>query len=153
MVHAWRFPGEEPSATVVSGMDAPGAWTLSKEKTNSLEAAARTKGEMQLSCVEDEEKGSCLELVYQGNGKLPKMFSEYAMLRPRAPIEVTKENLRDWDLGSKGIPPGGQAHLGIHGREGRQMDFLRAGRLGLRHAGLAREKHPSTMTAGTICTC
>ncbi len=87
-----HFTPPPPSFTVAEGMKEIDAWELVEDSTlNNMEKRGlplRTPGSFDLTQVEDDERGPCLQLALRREGSVADIVSEYTVLRLKSPLPV-----------------------------------------------------------------
>ena len=112
-VIARRFPGDSqpPDAKELVKADDAGNWMICPEIEKCIERTTgphmpfRTRGEYEIRTVNDEQKGSCIELeLVKPNYKLPLVVGEYAVVELKTPVEIpgSARSLGAWVKGNSG---------------------------------------------------
>jgi hypothetical protein len=108
-----RFPDDvKPSVDkLLVVADDASKWTVlpqiekNIERTTGPHMPFRTRGEYEIRTVNDEQKGSCIELeLVKPNYKLPLVVGEYAVVELKTPVEIpgSARSLGAWVKGNSG---------------------------------------------------
>jgi hypothetical protein len=104
-----EYAGPPESFEVVSKMDNLEDWNHLSDDTSLTSRQFRSLpirqiGDFELSQVDDDEKGRCLQLKLNKKGEVPEIVSEYTTLRLREPVAVTgkPDTIGVWVKGDSG---------------------------------------------------